>query len=472
MATYADRNFSYNPFVNNEVMRDDFGGIRFYKDPQTGQWFEKQTVGGMGDNQTSDQWVPVDAPATQYQTSAGDREVTANYTPGREVGVNWAELEKNDPALAKAWGQNSPGFLRDSTGFNHFKVIDFDPQTGAYTTMTKTGDKEGTVEQWGQKPDGSWGVIKTLGTQEWDTNLDVTQQGSFNVAKVAAAPLMAYGANELAQAAGFSGLAPNAGGMPFPEGVGEAVSFGSQYGSGLINNAPSLLSQSGQSGKFLNDLLQQSTPIEASMSAAQSSAPQFFSAATQQSLPVIGAFSGLAPQFPVPIDPLFQGLSDTPIPPAAPPPAGDPAPPNSGPADPNNPATKPGTNAATPGPLDELFKQYPWLKAIAPFLGAVGSYFDAASNNGERNGYQPSTDMLTAHMNKSPMQNRQQFSDLVNRGPQNITPQYTTSLAGGQPQFSTGLLPIPPVGQRTGYQHPQLAQSGLLLNNPFRRPIG
>jgi hypothetical protein len=112
------------------------------------------------------------------------------------------------------------------------------------------------------------------------------------------------------------------------------------------------------------------------------------------------------------------------------------------------------------------------LKMIIPGLGAVGSYFDAASKDGERNGYQPSTDMLTAHMNKSPMQNRQQFSDLVNRGPQNITPQYTTSLAGGQPQFSTGLLHIPPVGQRTGYQHPQLAQSGLLLNNPFRRPIG
>ena len=112
------------------------------------------------------------------------------------------------------------------------------------------------------------------------------------------------------------------------------------------------------------------------------------------------------------------------------------------------------------------------LKMIIPGLGAAATYFDAASKDGERNGYQPSTDMLTAHMNKSPMQNRQQFSDLVNRGPQNITPQYTTSLAGGQPQFSTGLLPIPPVGQRTGYQHPQLAQSGLLLNNPFRRPIG
>lgn len=241
MAKYTGpTSFKYNPFSATKVMRDA-GGNTQYRQAADGTWLKgvaRSPSGDMDFSPTQYDWVPIQGtPQDDFQgvpsTYGPDQNaglVDKTLTSENELGYNYADFEKNDPELAKDWTTyDGGGFMRDGMGYVNAKLVGYDEKTGTYALMQKTADKEGTIRYFRKNEQGGVDYVGDGETVPWDTNKNVTEQTAFQVAKVAAGPLMAYGANQLAQAAGLAGNAAAAGsGLDWASGA---------YGSMIAPNA-------------------------------------------------------------------------------------------------------------------------------------------------------------------------------------------------------------------------------------------
>lgn len=181
---------NYNPFYANQIYSTDLGNTSFRKVGDT--WYQAQEIPKSGDmdfSPTQYNWVPYqgDPSTATYNTTSGDYDITRPYTAGWEYGVNFDTVNQNNPDMGANWNvYDGGGFLRDGMGYTQFKVVQYDPATQTYITMSKTGDKEGTLQMWAPDGNGGMKVVKNLGTQYWDTNKDFSEQTAFQIFKVMA----------------------------------------------------------------------------------------------------------------------------------------------------------------------------------------------------------------------------------------------------------------------------------------------
>jgi hypothetical protein len=222
---------------------------------------------------------------TMRYAPQGDQDTWSAHDREEEYWDLSDALRGADPWLAENWSNpNNMEVTRDGDG---------------YRVRIKTGDKEGTW--YNLTPDGSGGFRSSVaGRGEWNTNENLFDD------PMALAMMAAVGTIGAGAAGAFSGWgtggAPAAGAPATPGG-----------GSGLLGGTAAPAA-SGGGGSVIESMLGQSLATPGSIGAAQSAAPGFMAAATQQSLPAIGAFSGLMPEFAAGIPSAFQALADTPLP--------------------------------------------------------------------------------------------------------------------------------------------------------------
>jgi len=219
-----------NPFFANQQYFGSNAAIPEYY--QLGNaWYQNQPYTyNMGDSEYTgykDVLMPegFDPSSLTYMRENGDQQpFETPLNMQYDFGVDFNQLPQE---IRDNWSvRDSGNFLRDSMGYTQFKVVDFDPETGTYLTMTKSGDKEGTVQAWAPDENGNMRVVENLGTTGWDTNKNVFEQSSFwPLALMAVA-----GAGMATSGAGAAGAAGGAGGA----GATEPVAAGAAGGGATL----------------------------------------------------------------------------------------------------------------------------------------------------------------------------------------------------------------------------------------------
>ena len=344
----------------------------------------------------------------RYAQNMGDRDMPDLIQEG--LGLSDAMAEQ-DPWLAQNWGDPNNVKYERAEG-------------GGYKVTVKSGDKQGTVYLLSPDDKGGFKVAEQ-GTTKFDT-------GRYNPFQDPMALAMMAGVGGItAGAMGAFGGAGSAAG-------GAAPSAGGSSG-GLLGGGSSAASTGG--GSVIESLLGQSLATPGSMGAAQSAAPGFMAAATQQSLPAIGAFSGLMPEFAAAGPAAFQALADTPLPSSV---GGGGGGGSNTPSAP--PAKNPTSIAKTIGDALGLSSQA--VTALGGLLGAGLGYADAARQNDKKQGENPYWS--------------EQLRKNVNLG----------GAPGTRPNMSQlqGMVGQRPTMDATNFNQSRQAMSGLLGNVP-RSPM-
>ena len=219
---------SSNPFYANQQYFGSNSALPEYYQ-QNGIWYQNQPYNyNMGDTDMTgynavamgEDFDPTTL--TYFQESGDNGGFERNMDMRYNYGVNFDQVPEE---FRSNWEtRDSGGFLRDSMGYTQFEVIGYDPETGVYITRSKVGDKEGLVQAWAPTEDGGMQVVANLGTENWDTNKDVVEQGSF---KVLPSLVAGWVAPAIAAANGIT-LGANVAGNAIA-GAGELASMGPEF---------------------------------------------------------------------------------------------------------------------------------------------------------------------------------------------------------------------------------------------------